>query len=163
MKNKKAQQEMLGFALIIIIVSVLLIIFIGFSYNKSQDSAQESYEVELFLQSVIEFTTNCSQYSEYDYLPIRRVLFKCINNEECFDGSSSCQVLNSTLKSIFDSAYKVGENYPQKGYNLNITVIADSGFSKEFLSFSKGNRTKLAKGSSQPFDGGTALQFTVYS
>ena len=44
--NKKAQSEMVGFALIIIIVAVVLLVFLSASVRNSNDDNTQSFEVE---------------------------------------------------------------------------------------------------------------------
>ncbi|MBI2057207.1 hypothetical protein HYT91_03060 [Candidatus Pacearchaeota archaeon] len=58
-KNKIGQEEMVGFALIIILVSVILLVFLAFSLNKPKTEATESYEVNSFLQSSLQYTSSC--------------------------------------------------------------------------------------------------------
>ena len=56
---KRAQEEMVGFALIVIIVSVILVIFLGFSLRDQGKENVESYEVESFIQSFLQYTSEC--------------------------------------------------------------------------------------------------------
>ena len=52
----------------------------------------------------------------------------------CLDGRNSCEVLNSTLNGIVEESWKAGENYPVKGYELNITAQQ-----KELIYLKEGN------------------------
>src|SRR3989338_7985995 len=56
---KRSQEEMVGFALIIILVSIILLVFLAFSLSKSKTESTESYEVNSFLQSTLQYTTAC--------------------------------------------------------------------------------------------------------
>ncbi len=51
--QKKAQEELVGFALIIIIVAVILLFLIVFSLRSNEKEAVESYEVNSFIHQPI--------------------------------------------------------------------------------------------------------------
>ena len=159
MKNKKAQEEIIGFGLIIIIVAVILLVFIGFSIKKGgEKETVESYEVSSFIQAFLQYTTECRDVNEY--LSVQKLIFACKESEKCLDERDSCEVLNSTLKEIIDASWKVGEYRPVKAYNLEIL----SG-EEEILLMKKGNFTQDSRGSSQNFfKGGENIDifFEVY-
>ncbi|MBT4376436.1 hypothetical protein HOD29_03610 [archaeon] len=144
--NKKAQEEMIGFALIIVIVAVLILVFVSISLNKKVE-LQESYIAGSFVQSIIEYTTNCSNNYDLDYIPIRNLAKKCFQNQICFNGEDSCEMLNSTMHEILSNSWIVGENRPEKGYLFNITAEGE-----ELMGFKEGNITRTSKGSTQSFD-----------
>ncbi len=146
--NGKGQEEMVGFALIVIIVAVILVVFLGFSLRRSsQKESVESYEAESFLGSVLQYTTDCR--SNLEYLSVQKLIFECNRGNKCSDDRNTCDVLNSTLKGILDESWDVGEESPIKGYELNITLGAEEG--GEILMIKKGNITADSKGSSQEF------------
>jgi hypothetical protein len=140
--NRKGQEEMVGFALIVIIVAVILLVFLGFSLRNSQKESIESYEAESFLSATLQYTTDCR--SNLEYLSIQKLIFECYRGSECFDDRDSCDVLNSTLEGILEESWDTGEESPVKGYELNIT----SG-SGEIIFIKKGEITSNSKGSSQ--------------
>jgi competence protein ComGC len=141
---KKAQEEMVGFALIIIIVSVILLVFLSFSLTSPTKETVESYEVESFIQASLQYTSDCRH--NYEYRSVQDLILDCSVQERCEDDRDSCDVLNSTLQGILDSGWVVGENRPVKGYNFEIF----SGNST-MISINEGNETKNSKGSSQDF------------
>lgn len=150
--NKKAQEEMVGFALIMIIVAVILVIFLSFSLRKSQRDLVESYEVDSFLQAALQYTTDCEDYLEH--LSLRELIFSCNSNEKCLDGRNACEVLNSTWYTLLDSSWPVGENRPVKGFEFNIHSYSSRGEEaegQEIISFNKGNITANSKGALQDF------------
>jgi len=57
--NKKAQEEMVGFALIIIVVAVILLVFLSIGLRKDGREDVESYEVASFIQSLLQYHTSC--------------------------------------------------------------------------------------------------------
>lgn len=142
-QNKKAQEEMVGFALIIVIVAVILLIFLGFSLNSKKE-AVENYEVESFIQSFLQYTSDCEDY--LDYLSLQDLIFACERNKKCLDGRDSCEVLNETLTGIAEAGFPIEGDRPVKGYFLNITI--EGG---EMFSLTKGNITKNSKGAIQDF------------
>jgi len=155
--RKKAQEEMIGFGLIIIIVAVILLVFLAVSLNKSKKEALGDNEVNSFIQSFLSYTTSCAEYSD-NYYSIQKLITECVNYEsDCLDGRKTCDVLNSTLKEILDESWRVSEESPIKGYELIITVDDE-----QLIFFEKGNQTPNNKGSPQPFPHSIDIYFTAY-
>jgi len=158
-RKNKAQEEMVGFALIIIIVAVILLIFLGFFLRKPQKDIVESYEVESFIQAFLQYTTDCKYNLEY--LSIQKLIFKCNEKETCLDGRETCDVLNSTLEGIVEESWEVEGDRPVKGYELRIILNEE----EELLLLKKGNITRDYKGAMQDFSkGGDSIEvlFTAY-
>ena len=154
-KNKRAQEEMIGFVLIIIMVAIIILVFLTVSLRKSSNST-ESYEVESFLQSLSQYTTDCAINYYPNYLDLKDLIKECSNNEICLDLKNTCDVLNQTLEDLLDSSWQIGEDWPNKGYLMNITYLGSEVFSRE-----KGNLTLNSKGSIQNFQNLDIL-FEVY-
>ena len=150
MKNRKArkgQEEMIGFALIIILVSVILLVFLAFSLNKPKTEATESYEVSSFLQSTLQYTTTCQESSGVEgFYTIQNLVFGCDLKERCSDEKDTCKALNETLIDILKESWPTGEDRPNKGYELTINTGEES-----ILDIQEGNLTNNCKGSSQSF------------
>ena len=172
-KNKKAQEEMIGFVLIVVLVAVIGLIFLKLSLDNSPKEAVDSFEVESFIQSFLQYTTDCGNYRE-NYLPLRKLISACVNEETCLDtlypkghekgtsGRYSCDVLNSTLTEIIETSWKVEGDRPIQGYELKI-VLEDG--TDIIPMINKGNVTKNFKGVSQPFTPlreNYKVDFTVY-
>jgi len=155
--NKRAQEEMVGFALIIIIVAVILLVFLAVSLNKSKEEVLGTNEVSSFVQSILSYTTSCAEYQD-NYYSIQKLIIECNNYEsDCLDGRKTCDVLNSTLKGIVDESWPVGENTPIIGYEFFITVNDEV-----LIFFEEGNKTLNSKGSPQPFPHSIDIYFTAY-
>jgi len=153
---KKAQEEMIGFALIVIIVAVIILIFISFSLTKPQKEAVESYEVESFIESLLQYTSDCEDNLEY--LSVQKLIISCLELDKCDNEKSACEVLNSTISGILEKSWSVGEENPAKGYFLNISSGA-----KKIISFEKGNITKNSKGAMQSLGRkNIEITFTAY-
>lgn len=150
MKDKRGQEEMVGFALIVIIVSIVLLVFLGFFLGNSNNKTVESFEAESFVSSTLQYSTECQNY--YGFVSVNDLIFMCNSRLTCQDGQESCEILNSTLNGILNQSWNVGGGSPIKGYILNIT--SDTGI--VLPSLSKGNITKNSEGTLQPFSKGGA-------
>ncbi len=140
---KKGQEEIVGFALIIIIVAVILLFFLSFSLRNSRGMEIESYEVEGFIQAFLLHTSDCED--ALGFLSVQKLIFSCDREETCLHEEDACDILNSTLTEISENSWNVGENTPIKGYELKI-------FSEDMnLSISEGNITQNYKGAIQDF------------
>lgn len=148
MIGKKAQEEFVGFALIIIIVAVVLVIFLGFALRSdSQKELVESYEVENFIQTFLQYTTECEDNLEY--LSVQKLIFACEDNEVCLDGLGSCEVLEGVLTGMIEESWEVGEENVVKAYELKVL----SGEEEIFL-LEDGEKTNNYKGAKQYFSRG---------
>lgn len=154
-KKRCGQEEMVGFALIIIIVAVILLIFLGFFLRKPQKDIVESYEVESFIQAFLQYTTDCRYNLEY--LSVQKLIFKCNEGEICLDGRETCDILNSTLEGIVEESWEVEGDRPIKGYELRIILDEE-----ELLILKKGNVTRNYKGSVQYLAKELDIYFTAY-
>ena len=95
-KPKKAQEEMVGFGLIIVIVAVILLVFLWFFLVKPGQQNLENYEAESFIQAALQYTTDCE--SRYGYFEVQELIFECYEEKTCLSGEDACMVLNSTLE-----------------------------------------------------------------
>jgi hypothetical protein len=157
MKNK-GQSEMVGFALILIIVAVLILIFLSFSLKKDNSEFVESYEVESFLQASLEQTTNCSMKYGSNFLSLVKVIRSCIDEEICFNGEDPCQIMNQTVEGILENAWKVGKDWPTKGYSFKVLSKGE-----KVLILNEGNVTRESKGDIQVLDEGLEISFVVFN
>lgn len=159
-KNKKAQEEILGFALIIILVAVILLVFLGFSIRKSSNIDMiESYEAESFIQSYLQYTTDCKDNLEF--LTIQKLILDCSSGERCFinrEEKDTCEVLLTTTEEILEKSWKIGENSPIKGYELNISIDEEI-----ILGLQKGETSMNYKGTSEHYPKNINILFTLYS
>ncbi|MDO8623410.1 MAG: hypothetical protein Q7R52_04130 [archaeon] len=153
-KSKNAQEEMVGFGLIIIIVAVIILVFLSLSVKQNGTSI-ESYEVESFLQATVYYTTSCETYS--GFLNIEELIKGCEKEDVCLNGKSNCQVLNDTLKDISKESWNVKQGSFVKGYELKVT----SG-QQELVTISEGNKTQSSKGSLQALPENIKITMDVY-
>jgi len=157
-RSKRSQEEMIGFVLIIIIVSVILLILLGFSLRNPDDSAVDSYEVKDFIHSFLQYTTDCQDSGNFEYLSINKLLFRCYNNEQCADQRNSCDVLETDLREIIQESWQIGENRPLKAYELRII-----SYEEEIIKLEQGNITSTSRGAIQELPKEIKITFRVYS
>lgn len=148
-KVRKAQEEMVGFALIMVIVAVIILVFLGFSLRSSKKETIESYEVESFIQTALQYTSDCRDY--FEFVSIQKLIFDCYEKEQCIDGEETCEVLNSTLTGILKESWKIGEDSPIKGYELRIIANPEEAPKEIIPKIERGNVTSNSKGASQSF------------
>jgi len=120
MRNK-AQSEMAGFAVIVVIVTVLIMVFVSFSVNDDNESGdKQSHKIKTFLTSFAEVTTECEGSRSEDYLSIQKVISKCNKESFCYNNTNSCEIMNETIDEIMKTSWRVGEKFPIKGYKLKL-------------------------------------------
>jgi len=140
---KRAQEEMIGFVLIVIIVAVFILIFIGFMISRPEKQAVESFEAESFVQSILQFTTDCRDNLEF--LSIDSLINKCQKKENCLDERYSCEVLEKNLNEIISKSWNL-ENSLVKGYSL--IILSNK---QPILTIQQGNSTSNSIGAVQSF------------
>jgi len=106
----------------------------------------------------LQYTSECTEGHETDYLSINELIFSCTNHEFCFDGTESCEVLNSTLNNLIKKSWEIGENNLYKGYEFMIRQN-----DKNIMVISSGltNTTNL-KGTQYSSPKGIEVIFNIY-
>ncbi len=152
--DKKAQSELVGFAIIVIIVSLIILIFVAISLQQKPETVQ-SYQTESFVQSILQYTTTCQENGNYEsYLDLIEL---CGQGGTCDNGTSACSSLKSISKSLLDSSWQTGSKYPVKGYQFLINYAGNY-----IINETKGNLTLQSKGSNQVFNGNLQITFKAY-
>ena len=122
--SKKAQQEIIGFVLIIVIVSIIGVIFLSLSIGRGEPSKQTSIEVSNLLESSMYYTTDCAVNFIPQYKSGQDLVKSCWNEERCLENEfgerMACEVLNNTLKTIINQGLDVCDECVNKAYELNI-------------------------------------------
>lgn len=158
-KKRKGQDEIIGFAVIIVIVAVIMLVLLAFyiAAPKTRDTV-ESFEVSGYLQAILQYTTDCE--SNLEHRNVQDLVMDCNSNEVCLNGKNSCDALEETLKGITAESWKVG-NTPIQGYYMNVTLNG-----KNIIDPIKvGNQTGNAKGAFQDLVRGgndIGILFEVY-
>jgi len=159
-KQKKGQEEMVGFALILIIVAVIILVFFSLSI-KNKGVVEENYVTNNFLQAILPYTTDCS--IDGYFVDIDKLIKKCSSegNQECFEQDKTyCEVLNETLEEIVALSWPVGSETFYKGYDFK---ILDNSLEESILltNLTRGIETSNFKGSVQNVEH-MSIIFNVY-
>jgi hypothetical protein len=144
--NKKAQEEMIGFAVILIIVAVIMAVLIGFMVRRESKGVLQSYEIGSFLESMLKYTSTCEDYLGYQ--DIQELIISCKNGFVCLNGVNSCDLLNSSIENMVNSSWNIGPEAPKKGYRLKIGLNE-----ADWWSIQKGNFSSNYMADSQAFLG----------
>ena len=125
MKQKKAQNEIVGFVLIIIIVSVIGLIFLSFMIGRGEPIRQESVQISNLLAASMYYTSDCAVSFIPQYKDGQDLIKSCWNNEQCLggedsDGKMACDALNSTMKKLIGESLDVSSDKANKAYELII-------------------------------------------
>ncbi len=129
--NKKGQEEMVGFALIVIIVSVIGVILLVFALKSgSNEIRANNYEIRQFLDSAMQTSTDCTLRNSINYVRINELISACYGNQgsACINsGNNVCEELDSILENIIDKGLKVGEENVNSGFVLNASFQGNGG------------------------------------
>jgi len=120
--DKKAQQEILGFVIIIMIVVVIGVIFLGISLQKQSMAGVSSEDAEIanYLSSSMGYTSDC-MIREPFYASLKELIESCSNGELCSDKRRACDVLNKTYAEMTAKLWPAAEDRPIKYTKLDFT------------------------------------------
>ena len=130
-------------------------VFLSLTLRQNNDEEIQSHEVDSFIQSFLQYTSDC--VNEREFFSMRKLILECVQNNECLDGRNTCEVLESNLNEIIDKSWVVEEGSYIKGYDLNINIEDE-----ELLRIKKGNETKNIQVSKQNLAGNIEVEFRVY-
>lgn len=119
--NKKSQHEILGFVLIVVIVSIIGVVFLALSFSKDSPK-QTSIEISNLLQSSMYYTTDCAVNYIPQYRDIQDLIKECYKNEneKCLNGEYVCEKLEREIEYLIDLGLDVGEERVNKAYVLDV-------------------------------------------
>lgn len=117
---KKAQHEIMGFVLIILVVIIIGVIFLGFSLRNERTEKRTSAEIHNFLQASMYYTTNCAIDNIPDYENLEGLIKECYkdNSTKCLNDINVCDSLNSILNNVIVDNLQIG--YKNKAYELDM-------------------------------------------
>jgi len=135
-KNKKGQEEIVGFVLIVLLVSVIAIVFLAINIRKPSDKLP-SAEIESFLQSSMKYSSDCLVSAERRYT-FKDLIVSCAeNNEKCLDGNSVCESMEYAANKLLREGLRICSDCPNTAYRFKI--YGDSN--RTLLSLKEGNCT----------------------
>lgn len=137
--GRKGQEEIVGFVLIVVLVAIIFLVFLGiYLRQKTPVNQKESKDVSQFLESAMEYTTECAVSAEPDYSSLGRLVRDCQSRAICKpSGRDACDVLKETISKIVESSWNIGEGNPDTGYIFNATYKSDYT-SEEIVFIQKG-------------------------
>ncbi len=147
MKNKRAQEEIVGFVIIVIIVVMAGVIILGMVIRSSNSSNLESKEIYYFLESSMQITTSCAISYEPAYLRLSELIEKCYSSlNNCLSGENPCEVLNRTIKEVIESSFNIDNKASIKGYEFKSVYMTNITL-EEIYRLEKGECVNNIKGS----------------
>src|SRR3989344_8293364 len=155
MRSNKGQEEMVGFVVIVVLVIIAMLFILSFYVSRGTTDSPDSYEVESFIQSTLQYTTNCANFR--DFFSVEELIRECSEDNSCHNGGDSCSILNSTLGSILDSSWNINNGSSVKGYEVNITQKGQG-----MISLIRGIKTDNSGGSLQVLPKEIDVRMVVY-
>ena len=131
----KAQQEIVGFVLIILVVTVIGIVFLSLSIGRGGTIKTTSVEISHFLEASMYSTTDCEINYPVNYENLQNLIKSCYEHrdselETCFNETTFCNSLDFELEKLMNIS-NLGEAY-------NLTIYFESDFRENFVEISDG-------------------------
>jgi len=125
MGNKKGQQEIVGFVLIVVLVVVGLMVFLIISLRDSPEQ-EKSVEVGNMLDAIMKHTTECAVVYEPDYDSFEDLFKSCHQGDQCSNlGLSACDYLNESLRAVLEGMFATEATVG--AYQVDFLVKDDEG------------------------------------
>jgi hypothetical protein len=127
--SKRAQQEMVGFVLIVVMVIVALFVFLIINVGQkdileADDGAQNL--ADNILSSIMKTTTGCAPISEPDFDVVSELFQSAYENKRCNNiGVMAEDYLNETISEIMESVSSTEATITE--YELDYSVRDDVG------------------------------------
>ena len=155
MKSKRAQHEIVGFILIVVIVVVIGLFLLVF-YLRQEPIEQKSLDIQNFLQASMAYTTDCAIRFEPQYETLQDLIKSSYKNQQCLGNRMAIDVLNETLTQILEQSWQASYERPVNSYSLLIyydeeagAESANRGLKEEILRIQKGNCTGSKTGAQE--------------
>ena len=113
--NKRAQEEMFGFILIVVLLVVIGLILLFFMQPKPVEP-ERSAVISNLLYSMLSYSA--------DETPVKDVIEECYNGEE-FRGEDSCVYLENLFEDMLETALQKGSLVVGKQLNAYSFVLED--------------------------------------
>jgi len=124
--RKKAQQEIMGFVLIVVLVVIALLVFLVISLRSSA-SEEKSIEVDNLLSALMKTTTECAIIFEPQYDTFEDLFKSCYKNDNCqnLDNKPACDYLQEKLNEQLEKLTKSEATI--NAYELDFFEKTESG------------------------------------
>ena len=142
--NNNAQEEMTGFAMIIIIVSIVGLVILTFMLRKSSDSGFNNYEIQQFLDSTARIKSTCKLPLGSSNLRISDLIQECYSSSAnaCESGEQTCASLQSAYQDIIGKSWNINPDSQYTGFKIDIFFKPSSNSS----SISPSNMLNISQG-----------------
>ena len=143
LKKKKGQEEIMGFVLIVVVMSIVMLVFLGiYLRTPPSDIQRESKDIYQFLEGMMEYTSDCAISYEPAYSSLGGLIQECYSDSEkkCTNGKKACVILERSIKEALNVSWQVGPDRPIKAYEFRSDYESDY-LSESIISISKGNCT----------------------
>ncbi|NPE27047.1 hypothetical protein HNV12_03530 [Methanococcoides sp. SA1] len=138
--NRKAQQEIVGFVLIVVLVMVGLMVFLIISVRNAPETT-DSLEISNMIDSILRTTSECAVVYEPDYDSYEELFKSCYKNDGCSNlDRSACDFLNESFGEIVEVLIESEANL--RGYEVEFFVKDGEGL----LRWSGGNCSSFSSG-----------------
>ncbi|MBP9687922.1 hypothetical protein KBD68_04665 [Candidatus Woesebacteria bacterium] len=157
--RKRGQEELVGFAVVIVLVTIVVLVILGFMATQRSPSVIESTGTAAILSASLGQITTCE--TNLEVLSVSQTLALCSRNERCLDETPACSIANQTFTTIFTEAIPVGADFPLQGFEFKASVKNNS-----VISISKGSKTGIIQTARQSIQSGTErieTVLTIYS
>ena len=150
--DKKAQQEIVGFVLIVVLVMVVMMVFLIISVRDSGEEVL-STGVSNMLDVLMKTTTECAIVYEPDYDDFEDLVKSCYKEDDCSNlDMSACDYLNESLREVVSAM--VLSDAAVLGWNVDFSEREGAGI----LRWSEGNCTSGISGAQRSIvSGGDSL------
>jgi len=143
MKLNKAQQEMVGFVLIVVIIVVIALVFLLISV-RNPDKDIKDVQLSNMISAILATTTDCSVV-EPELRTFADLITDCLDNRICKNlNIDACTYLNSSLMNITLKVVDTESRFEA----YQVEVFQNSSQDKIF-EYKQGNCTGTLKSSSQ--------------
>jgi hypothetical protein len=140
LKSTRAQEEIVGFVVIVLLVAIVGVIFLGIYLRQDTPGTSESQDIYQFLESSMQYTTSCATNYEPDYSTLGVLIQQCHSGLSiCTSGESPCDVANSLLNELIEASYSsVGPSSSLKGYEFTAIYSNNIDLEEEFIRITEG-------------------------
>lgn len=123
MKSKKSQMEIMGLALIIVLISLGFLFFVKFSIREADSPNVRKSVTESALASNLISTLLATTAQDCSLFEIKELIHDCASNHQvvCENTQTSCQYLDSFFDQIFADTLVAWE----RSYEFDVTNIPD--------------------------------------
>ncbi|RMD67212.1 hypothetical protein D6817_02290 [Candidatus Pacearchaeota archaeon] len=130
---KRAQEEMVGFMLVILLVAIIFLIFLGLASMRSKSNVRESAEVSQFLDALMELTTDCRitsfSGSVNPYKTVEELIRDYDRDLTCENGEKARDVLTRTIQEAIETSWVFSPESLYQGYTFEVDQTTGSGAS----------------------------------